>query len=171
MLTPWDIPCEANTLRGQLKHSWLENQLCNKKTEDIVSSWQKGRRWSALENEFDMRIKQTLDLAGNLAEGFSPAQLVDQLRPLAQLHDGDRALIKKAVHEAYLESSGIMTLQAPLRDAAKSLGNALSQLRHVWNSKLPEGEQKVGKAWELVYEKANGLLELFKKLPTGVVLP
>lgn len=170
MLTPWNIPCEANTLRGQLKHSWLENQLCNKKTEDVLYLWSEGK-WRALENEFDMRIEETLELADNLAEGFSPAQLVDQLRPLARLSESDRALIKKAVHKAYLESSGILELQAPLKKAAKSLSEAISQLRDAWKNKHQEGEQKVKKAWEAVSMKATELLELFKGLPTGVVLP
>lgn len=170
MLTPWNIPCEANTLRGQLKHSWLENQLCNKKVEDVLYLWSEGK-WRALESEFDMRIKETLELADNLAEGFSPSQLVDQLRPLAQLSEGDRALIKKAVHKAYLESSGILELQAPLKKTAKSLAEALSQLRKAWMIKSHEGESQVKKAWEQVSKKANELLEIFKSLPTGVVLP
>jgi len=170
MLTPWNIPCEANTIRGQLKHSWLENQLCNKKVEDVLYLWSEGK-WRALESEFDMRIEETLELADNLAEGFSPAQLVDQLRPLAQLSEGDRVLIKKAVHEAYLESSGILKLQAPLKKAAESLGNAISQLRDAWKTRPQEEEQKVKQAWEQVSIKANELLEIFKTLPTGVVLP
>lgn len=162
--------CPANTLRGQLKHSWLENQLCNKKTEDVLYLWSEGK-WRALESEFDMRIEETLDLADNLAEGFSPAQLVDQLRPLAQLSESDRALIKKAVHKAYLEGSGILNLQAPLKKAAKSLSDSISQLRAAWKNKPLEGERQVKQAWELVSIKANELLEIFKSLPTGVVLP
>lgn len=170
MLTPWNISCEANNLRGQLKHSWLENQLCNKKTEDILYLWRKGE-WRALETEFDIRVKETSGLADNLAEGFSPAQLVDQLRSLAHLSESDRSSIKKAVHQAYLKSSGILGLQTPLKEAANSIGDALSQLRNSWIEKAPEEEVKVKKAWEQVAKKANELLEIFKKLPTGVVFP
>ena len=171
MLTPWNIPCEANTLRGQLKHSWLENQICIMTTKNIMSSWQKRRKWPALEKEFDIRIKVTLELADNLADGFSPAQLVDQLRSFAQLSQGERALIKKAVHEAYLESSGIMKLQAPLKKTAQSLGVEISRLRDAWKTKSPEGEGQVKEAWEQVSIRAIELLEIFKALPTGVVLP
>lgn len=167
MLTPWDIPCEANTLRGHLKHSWLENELGIMTTKNILSAWRKGMKWP----EFDVHIKEVFCLADNLAEGFSPAQLVDQLRALAQLSEGDRALIKKSVHKAYLESSGIMKLEVPLKKAAQSLGDAISQLRDAWKIKHPEGEQKVEEAWELVSMKAKELLDVFQNLPTGVVLP
>lgn len=160
----------ADILRGQLKHSWLENQLCNKKAEDILYLWKEGK-WRALESEFDMRVEETLELADNLAEGFSPAQLVDILSPLARLPESDRALIKRAVHEAYLQSSGILMLQMPLKETAKSLSDVLSHLRNVWKIKSPEGEVQVKRAWEQVSIKANELLEIFKKLPTGVVLP
>ena len=111
------IQCSANTLRGQLKHSWLENQLCNKTAHDVVSFWRQ-EGWPALEMEFEGRVGDVMRLSDDLEDGFSPAQLVDRLTPFAGLSEELKMEIRKAVHTAYLKSSGICDLKAPLREAA-----------------------------------------------------
>jgi hypothetical protein len=99
MLTPWNIPCDANILRGQLKHSWLENEVLFFSPENIVSIWKRGE-WAELERKYSARIEHALSLVENFVDGFSPAQLVDTLRPLACLSPQDKETIKAAAHAA-----------------------------------------------------------------------
>lgn len=171
MLTPWNIPCEANTVRGQLKHSWLENQLTRLTIDDIIANWKSGIEWPELEREFQGRIKQTIELADNLAEGFSPKQLVDKLHPFTVLSISDKEKIKVAVHEAYLASSQIMDLQIPLKSAANGLGQEISRLQAAWRNKSADGETHVRKTWEQTVLNGRELLTIFDRLPNGVVLP
>jgi len=171
MFTPWNIHCEMNTLRGQLKHSWLENQLCNKTADDVVFLWQQGG-WLALEKEFDARIQDALRLADNLEDGFSPAQLIDSLTPFSSVDKTTKNILKQAVHASYLESSGISNLQAPLRKAATALGGAIQKLRELWLDRdTDQGEANLRRAWEDVSLRAHTLLKIMEQLPKGVVLP
>ncbi len=95
------IPCEADITRGQLKHTWLENQLCSGKldVDSVVRMWRK-MSWQALDQEFDIRVRQAVQLADDLENGFGPAQLVDRLTPFAGLSEGLKGRIKEAVHTA-----------------------------------------------------------------------
>lgn len=169
MLTPWNIPCDANTLRGQLKHSWLENEVLNISIETVITLWRRGEADLAARSA--MRVQDLSRLADSLAEGFSPAQLVDTLKPFGGLSTENKAAIKAAVHAAYLESSGILTLQAPLKTAAMGMEAALQELSRAWSLPHPQGESAVRMAWEGVREKASALIEMLELLPKGIVLP
>lgn len=169
MLTPWNIPCEANTLRGQIKHSWLENEILNLSMETVITLWRRGG--AELTAKYAVRLQTLSLLVGSLEEGFSPAQLVDTLKPFSDLSLEEKAAIKGAVHAAYLESSGILALQAPLKAAAAGIEAALQELSRAWALPKPQGESAVRVAWEGVRKKANALIEVLERLPKGVVLP
>ena len=163
------IPCDANTLRGQLKHSWLENEVLYISIETVIALWQRGG--ADMSAKYAMRVQDLSRLVDSLAEGFSPAQLVDTLKPFGGLSVGARAAIKSAVHSAYLESSGILALQAPLKAAATGMETALQELFGTWSLPQPQSESAVRAAWELVREKARVLILELERLPKGVVLP
>lgn len=169
MLTPWNIPCDANTLRGQLKHSWLENEILYISVETVITLWRQGG--ADLAARYAVRVQDLSRLADSLAEGFSPAQLVDTLKPFGGLSTEMKSAIKGAVHAAYLESSGILALQAPLKAAALGMEAALQELSRTWALPQPQGEYSVRAAWEGVREKASALIEVLERLPKGVVLP
>ena len=169
MFTPWNIPCEANTLRGQLKHSWLENEILYISIETVITLWRQGG--ADLATRYAVRVQDLSRLADSLAEGFSPAQLVDTLKPFGGLSTEERAAIKGAVHAAYLESSGILALQAPLKAAAMGMEAALQELSRAWVLPQSQGESAVWAAWEGVREKASALIMELERLPKGVVLP
>jgi hypothetical protein len=164
------ISCEANILRGQLKHSWLENEVLFFSSENIVSIWKLGK-WTELERKYRARIEDTFGLADKLADGFSPAQLVDTLRPLASLNPQDKGAIKIVIHAVYLESSNILSLQVPLKDATLNMDAALEELRRAWVLSGPQGEAAVKAAWRKVHIKAKALIEVLERLPKGIVLP
>jgi hypothetical protein len=162
-------PCDANTLRGQLKHSWLENEVLYISIETVITLWRRGE--ADLAAKYAMRVQDLSRLADSLAEGFSPAQLVDTLKPFGGLSVGARAAIKSAVHSAYLESSGILALQVSLKSAARDMEAVLQELSLAWVQPQPQGEGVVRAAWENVREKARALVVVLERLPKGVVLP
>lgn len=169
MLTPWNIPCDANTLRGQLKHSWLENEILYISIETVITLWRQGG--ADLATRYAVRVQDLSRLVDSLADGFSPAQLVDTLKPFGGLSTEEKTAIKAAVHEVYLESSGILALQAPLKASAVGMEAALQELSRTWVLPRPQGESAVRAAWEGVRGKANALIMELERLPKGVVLP
>jgi hypothetical protein len=169
MLTPWHIPSEASIRRGQLKHSWLENQILNKRAEDVLAFRHRGG-WPALENEFAEWVRDAQTLAAELTDGFGPAQLIDTLTPFQHLSEEDKQRIKGALHAAYLENSGITALQGPLQEAAENLDKALNELLREWRQ--PAGSDQVLRAaWSVFVERAISLKEVLERLPRGIVLP
>lgn len=169
MLTPWNIPCDANTLRGQLKHSWLENEVLCISIETVIALWRQGR--DDLAARYAVRVQDLTRFADSFVEGFSPAQLVDTLKPFGGFSTEERTAIKVAVHAVYLESSGILALQVPLKAAAMGMDVALQELSHAWALPQPQSEGEVRAAWEGVRVKARTLVMILERLPKGVVLP
>ena len=158
-------------LRGRLKHSWLENQVCNKTVEDVVLLWRNGK-WEALEKEFGFCVEETLHLADEMVAGFSPAQLVEKLAPLHTLSPQTKDRLKHAIHNAYLESSRIQELALDLRNAATSTEDELKRLLAIWNKPpRPDDEPGLRSRWDAFREKADDLLVVLSQLPTGIVLP
>lgn len=171
MRAPWNISCDANTRRGQLKHSWFENQVLNKTSDNVINFW-KTTGWKALEQQFAVHIRKAIQLSDELESGFSPAQLVDTLTPFEKVDDKTKELIKQAVHKAYLESSNITELKAPLKEAAEELEKALKHLFEVWNQQVFEkSESELKKAWDEFLIKATKLHSVLEQLPKGIVLP
>ena len=122
--------------------------------------------------EFEGRVGDVMRLSDDLEDGFSPAQLVDRLTPFAGLSEELKMEIRKAVHTAYLKSSGICDLKAPLREAATSLGESIQKLREAWiEPDTNQGEASLRRAWEDVSQRAHALLKIMEQLPKGVVLP
>lgn len=170
ILTPWNIACDANNLRGQLKHSWLENEVLYISIETVINLWRQGG--ADLATRYAMRVQDLSRLADSFADGFSPAQLVDTLKPFGELTAEMKSALKDAVHEAYLESSGILALQESLEAAAMNIEAALQNLSSAWGLPIQsQNKSKVSKAWEGVCEKASTLVMELERLPKGVMLP
>ena len=171
MGTPWNISCDTNTLRGQIKHSWLENQVLNKTSDNIIDFW-KANGWKALEQQFAVHIRKAVQLSDELESGFSPAQLVDTLRPFEKVDDETKELIKEAVHKAYLESSNITELKASLKEAAEELEKALKHLLEAWDQQVSEkSERELKETWNEFLTRARKLHSVLEQLPKGIVLP
>ena len=172
MFTPWNIACRANTFRGQLKHSWLENQVCNKTANDVATLW-RTQIWDEVIGEiFQYRIDQMRELANELVNGFSPAQLVDQLSPLQNFSEENRFRLKNVLHSAYIENSGISALSELLSQEIEGFAQEFTRFLTVWNTKrTDENEPALRHGWNQLQQVANSLLAVFEKLPKGVVLP
>lgn len=172
MFTPWNISCPVNILRGQLKHTWLENQVCNKSADDVANLW-RTKSWDNVIGEiFSHRIDQSRQLATDMLSGFSPAQLVAQLGPLQNLPDESRSRLKEVLHSAYLESSGISNLSESLSQELESFTEQFTKFLTVWNTeRIDENEVALRDGWKQLQEIAKSLLAIFEILPKGVVLP
>ena len=146
---------EAVLLRGRLKHSWLENQVCNKTVDDVVFLWRRGK-WRALEEEFAFRAQETLRLADEMVAGFSPAQLVETLAPLHALSPEIKKHLKEAVHNAYLECSGIQEMALNLNRIATVVECELKRFIAIWHKPpIPENDPALRKGWQVFREAAR----------------
>ena len=162
---------KASILRGRLKHTWLENQVCNKTVEDVIFLWRLGK-WRALKEEFGFRVQETLHLADEMVAGFSPAQLVETLAPLHALSPETKKHLKEAVHNAYLECSGIQEMALNLNRTATVVESELKRLIAIWHKPpTPENELALRAGWHSLSEKADDLLAVLSQLPKGIVLP
>lgn len=170
MLTPWNIYCEASGRRGVLRHAWLENQILNKTPEEAITLCSQPQGWRALERDFPSSVRQASELVESLVEGASPAQLIDKLGPFTSLTDESRTALKRAVHEAYLESSGILELKGPITTAIDKLEAALIEFRKAWTNRDRDGLPLVHRTWLRVRECADALRDLLEH-PKGVVFP
>jgi hypothetical protein len=166
------IPCPANTLRDKLRHTWLENQIFFYNSDDVVSFWKDGDWSHTINLVYGEYIQQAIELADNLIDGFSPAQLVDELSLFRSLTEETRNKIKKAIHETYLATTNISSLEEPLRKAAIGMQTEIINLQILWG--LPhviDNERALRQCWERIGSKGKPLHCLLGKLPKGVVLP
>lgn len=171
MITTRGLECSANLMRGRLKHSWLENQILNKSAEDVIFLF-RNSGWRALERVFLARVDETITLAADLENGFSPQVLVDKLEPFKRADESVRVQIKSAVHARYMEVSRIQEMKTPCQEAASSLGSAITKLLEIWQYPIgEENEEALRSVWEEVAVRARDLHSILEKLPKGLVLP
>lgn len=169
--TPWNISCRAAVVRGQLKHSWLENQVMNKSADDVVHLWNE-IGWPALEQDFAARVQEAIRLAEGMVSGFSPAQIVDRIAVFQEIPTEIRDMLRGAVHEEYLQCTELPADSARLRDAATVMGEAVNTLLGAWNNpRTEQGASDIRQAWNEVLEKARQLAQVLDDLPRGIVLP
>lgn len=171
MLTPYNIPCDANVIRGQLRHHWLENQILNKTPEDVLFIWQTEERWDALETEFEYRIAQAIKFTDDMIDGFSPKQLVDKIAILSSLSSETKILLKDKIHKVYMESSNIQNISISFQRAVKSLEGDIKKFKKVWKQSNSERNEAIAESYQAVLESATLLHDVIKLLPKGVVLP
>jgi hypothetical protein len=118
------------------------------------------------------RLTQLHDLAMTLIDGFSPAQLIDQVHPLKALPYETRENMKIVVHEAYLSATGIHQTQDSLSRESDELTAEFNILRMLWElSHTSENEILVCQCWEKILARCKTVHALLAQLPNGVVLP
>ncbi len=164
------ITSAVTILRGRLKHSWLENEILNK-TPQAVKLLRDGPGWPALAT-FQANAAQALDLANNIAGGFSPSTLVDGSGPLSTLSVDERRTIKDAVHRAYLQVFDANVLAAELRIAATAMHSALNDFINVWSVRAGnDSVTTLREKWISVLVAAATLRDKLDALPNRIVLP
>lgn len=102
--TTFSLPCRAASVRGQLKHSYLTNTICLKtKPDRLKVSMTCEENGNSRHHIIRNQIHELLDLMDNPEEGFSPAQLLDQLPPFYNLTQNKLSLLKAQVHQQYVQ--------------------------------------------------------------------
>lgn len=173
-----DDRCEAALLRGSLRHSWLENEIIDRRPDDIAKwygtfspervSLEKG---ISPKGEFYLRLGKARELADIMITSFSPAQLVEN-SVLARLPMDVKQLIKGILHNTYLEKTGIAELTSPLEDAINKFALELQHFTETWySSRPPAGSEAVRGGFLRLQERARELHEILGCLPEGIVLP
>jgi hypothetical protein len=171
MLSPFKIPCNADVIRGQLRHHWLENQILNKTPEDVLFILQTEERWDALETEFEQRIAQAIKFTDDMIEGFSPKQLFDKIEILSSISNETKMLLKDKIHKVYIEKSNIQNISISFQCAVKSLEGAIKEFKKMWKQSKSERNEAITEMYQAVLDSATLLHDVIKLLPKGVVLP
>jgi len=177
MLILYGITNEAVSICKDLRHNWLGHEVLNFDANYISKIYAEASpsRERFVERikpggAFDMNLKKAKALSVSVIDGFSPAQLVDN-GPLGALQDDTRALIKRVLHNDYLEKTGIIELSESIQIAASDLSDAYTHFVKEWYSQPPAGQARIKESFEKVQSCGKALCEALGKLPKGVVLP
>lgn len=154
-------------VRGQLLHSWLENQVLNTK-QDKIERLRKGECWEAPGKNFMPRVKQAIRLAENLVDCYSPRQLVYRLSPLSSLSDRQKERLGAALHEIYCSTCGVEDLAQRLKKSAEAVKESLQEFLKCLSA---EDRREVPSSWERFRANAERLYAVLQEVPKGVVIP
>src|SRR5437667_7610324 len=133
VLQLFNCKCRSAERRARLSHSWLQRRLLHR-LKSRGCGWVEVEGQTALPQvlrELPSWITETRELLVDLSAGYSPAQVVD--RCLAATPDEIRTIIKKDVHNSYLDAV------AALEPLAAELEAALLQFEAV--------AERVPRAW------------------------
>jgi len=172
-MSPFNIPplklddgFSAGIVRGQLLHSWLENQVLNTK-QDKIDRVREGERWET-PGKFMPRVKQAIRLAENLVDCYSPRQLVYRLSALSSLSDGQKGRLGAALHEIYCSTCGVEDLARRLKESAEAVKESLREFLECLSA---EDRREVPSSWERFRANAERLYAALQEVPKGVVIP
>ena len=162
-----EIPCDINV--RALSHTWLGKRL--------LKGLQLNRdRWLDAGGDSLPRVLAVLPartqearlLASQLIDGYSPLHLVER-GPLTILPGQVKAMIKEAIHHAYLDLGIMQPLTVEVTDAAADLGTVTSELSLAWCD--PSSARRRAEILDALRVVAERLKRALDALPYGVVLP
>lgn len=161
------LPCKAASLRGKLKHSYLENAVCLPTlAEDLSDSLTYKENGVARHQLIRQQIREFAELMDNLEQGFSPAQLVDQLRPFRDLTIEQRSVLKSQIGNRFSEDF-------QLADRKKKLGLAAGEFLEdldVFLRTPPENANSAQSRMLKVQDSARSVIRELETMPKGIWL-
>jgi len=156
------LPCRAASLRGQLKHSYLTNTICLKTQPDrLAVSMTSDENGIPRHKIIRSHIHELLELLGSPEQGFSPAQLLDQLSPFRELSVNERGSLKEKIHRQFAREFQLAPRKAQFE---KTSALFLAEL----DAFLSHPLTKVG--MEKVQAAARILIGELENLPKGIWL-
>jgi hypothetical protein len=161
------LPCRAASIRGQLKHTYLTNTICLKtQPEKLRVSMAYEENGIPRHQIIRNQIAELLELIGSPDQGFSPAQLVDQLHPFRQLPDAERRSMKGQIHQQFVKRFDVAARKGRLEQLASQLLAALDAFLA-----QPLSDAKSASAhMEHTQESARTLIRELEDLPKGIWL-
>lgn len=161
------LPCKASSLRGKLKHSYLDNAVCLPTlAEDLVESLTYKESGVARHQVIRQQIREFTELMDSSEQGFSPAQLVDQLRPLRDLTAEDRRALKEQIHRQFSKDFQLAERKSSFELAA---GEFLDDLDVFLATPSEDGKSPQSKMLK-VQDSARSLVRELEKMPKGIWL-
>ncbi len=161
------LPCKASSLRGKLKHSYLENAVCLPALpKDLTKSLTYKENGVARQQIIRQQIREFTDLMASSEQGFSPAQLVGQLRPFQVLVAEDRRSLKEQIHRQFVQEFQLAERKARFESAAAIFLSALDVFLEA-----PPGDDKSAQSSMLKLQgSARGLIRELEEMPKGIWL-
>lgn len=164
---PFALPCKASSLRGKLKHSYLENAVCLPTLpEDLVESLTYCESGVARQEIIRKHIREFAELLDSRDSGFSPAQLIDQLPPFQKLVGDERRIFKEQLHKRFCEDFQVAERKNRFESAA---GVFLGDLDAFLATPAKEGNLAQSRMLK-VQDSARGLIRELEMMPKGIWL-
>ena len=161
------LPCKASSLRGKLKHSYLENAVCLPTLpEDLVESLTYSENGVARQQIVRKHIREFAELLDSVDSGFSPAQLIDQLPPFQKLAGEERRILKEQLHKRFCEDFQLAERKRRFELAA---GAFLEDLDAFLATPAKEGDLTQSRMLK-VQDSARGLIQELETMPKGIWL-
>ena len=161
------LPCKASSLRGKLKHSYLENAVCLPTLpEDLMESLTEKENGVARQQIIRQLIREFTDLIGSLEQGFSPAQLVERLHPFQVLTAEDRLSLKEQIHRRFVQDFQLASRKERFERVAGEFLKVLDLFLGIANG----GGKSAQPAMIQVQDFARGLIRELEDFPKGIWL-
>jgi hypothetical protein len=161
------LPCRAASVRGELKHTYLTNKVCLKTLpEDLLESMLYKERGIPQHEIIRNKINELIELMDSPEDGFSPAQLMDQLRSFRVFSIEERLSAKHSVHQQFVAQFELAKRKKQFEKLAAVFLGALDAL-----IATPASVVNTAKAqMECVQESARALIRELESLPKGIWL-
>jgi hypothetical protein len=150
------IPCIAAEIRGQLKHSVIENTILQL-SEPLL------RLHLAENGEFvkDM-ASSAAELIARLTDDYDPANLIGRIAAFDEVSEIERSRLKRRIHKRYLQNFDPALRKKRLKAAWDGFAKALKK----WIATTAPTEQ----VFSALRVRANELHKELDALPRGVWL-
>lgn len=161
------LSCRAGGVRGELKHTYLTNKVCLKTLpEDLLESMLYRERGIPQHEIIRKKISELIELMDSPEHGFSPAQLVDQLRSFQDFPIEERLSAKRSIHQQFVAQFELVKRKKQFESLAGEFLGALDVL-----IATPASVVNTAKAqMECVQESARVLIRELDSLPKGIWL-
>lgn len=161
------LPCRASSLRGKLKHSYLENAVCLPALpKDLMKSLTYKENGVPRQEIIRQQIHEFKDLMASCEHGYSPAQLVDQLRPFRALSEKNRQLLKEQMHRQFIKEFELEERKGRFESASEKFLSALDLFLEASSGDKGMAQSNMVK----VQDCARGLIRELEGMPKGIWL-
>lgn len=169
MLSPFEITCNANDMRGRIKHRWLWNLLLGTDKNVILNAMHQKNSWEYIDKELEIssRLNEAILFSDEIIAGFSPVQLIDKLSPFANLSKAQKAEIKRILNKIYLAQTTIVSIQTKYCEKLRVLQKAIEAFKKGWLL----NDCNIDEKYETLQKCAKDLHSIMEGLPNGVVIP
>ena len=164
---PFALPCGASALRRELKHDYLTNTACLMAVPaDLLESMLRLEEAKPRHQIIRDRMAELIDLLDKPGDGFSPAQLLDDLAPFRSLASETRECMRAQVQRQFAEEFELGARKTRLQQRSEQFSAALDSFLN----KARPNPTSATALMEQVHEAARELIRELESLPKGIWL-